>query len=513
MKTRNFRMQETFYHDVIAFNDALRHSIFPQDKVLAPWEDKGKRFGPGKVIRGIEKRNKIGGHRDDDLLVTFWNGVTRTVVKGNALWVPHKLYDRIVLELQMPISARKELSQNRCNLSMNEDLFDTNFWNPFYSLRNQLIYYPWWNNGMFYLPTYPLLTSLPRLLRSWPTLIFNRPDLFYGSLASDESRIGHIRRYPESKIEGSDLTTSELKDLVESQLRDHKNLQKNKKKDSSSSSSSSDDDSSSDFPKNQKNFSSGDFPHKSISAKSSKLRRHFRKRPKWSKNWPQSPQPRQHLQPCFKPTSPGHFSTWNKIEDQKLSIYDKINYQKIKSDRQDLIQHLKTPYVERSELAKYSPVIGRKDFDLNRHKDRILELERRSREVRASAWAQREDDRYKRSMYIENARRNKNLQRFEDEMRKQKKFDEKISKTLEAKSKINQDFRNAFYLKELENYHRQQAKFDWLQNRRKEQDQKMIEKVLQNDRLNQSRELGRQYRQSKHNQMIMQRSLSADYLR
>ena len=50
-------------------------------------------------------------------------------------------------------------------------------------------------------------------------------------------------------------------------------------------------------------------------------------------------------------------------------------------------------------------MIGRKDFDLNRHKDRILELERRSREVRASAWAQREDDRYKRSMYIENARR------------------------------------------------------------------------------------------------------------
>ena len=44
--------------------------------------------------------------KDDDLLVAFWNGKTRTVSRGVAIWIPERLYDRIVVELQMPVSMK-----------------------------------------------------------------------------------------------------------------------------------------------------------------------------------------------------------------------------------------------------------------------------------------------------------------------------------------------------------------------------------------------------------------------
>lgn len=47
-----------------------------------------------------------GDARDSDILVSFWNGKTVTVEKGVALWVPELLYDRIVVELQMPVCER-----------------------------------------------------------------------------------------------------------------------------------------------------------------------------------------------------------------------------------------------------------------------------------------------------------------------------------------------------------------------------------------------------------------------
>ena len=48
--------QETYVYDIISFDDAQRHSILPGDKVLAPWEPKSSRYGPGVVVEGQEKR-------------------------------------------------------------------------------------------------------------------------------------------------------------------------------------------------------------------------------------------------------------------------------------------------------------------------------------------------------------------------------------------------------------------------------------------------------------------------
>ena len=52
--------QETFLHDIISRDDALRHSILPGDKVVAPMEPEGEKYGPGVVIDGQEKRESAG---------------------------------------------------------------------------------------------------------------------------------------------------------------------------------------------------------------------------------------------------------------------------------------------------------------------------------------------------------------------------------------------------------------------------------------------------------------------
>ena len=35
--------------------------------------------------------------------------MTRTIEKGKAVWIPDGLFDRVVLELQMPVSCLKNL--------------------------------------------------------------------------------------------------------------------------------------------------------------------------------------------------------------------------------------------------------------------------------------------------------------------------------------------------------------------------------------------------------------------
>ncbi|XP_070537442.1 uncharacterized protein [Ptychodera flava] len=100
------RLQETAVFDIIAYDDALRHTVVPGDKVLAPWEKDGVRYGPGTVLEGVEGRLAGDAADSDFLVVNFFNGMTVNVPKQTALWVPLQLYDRISLELQMPSSAR-----------------------------------------------------------------------------------------------------------------------------------------------------------------------------------------------------------------------------------------------------------------------------------------------------------------------------------------------------------------------------------------------------------------------
>ena len=52
--------QETFIYDIISYDDAVRHAVLTQDKVLAPWDAEGEQFGPGIVIEGQERRSAEG---------------------------------------------------------------------------------------------------------------------------------------------------------------------------------------------------------------------------------------------------------------------------------------------------------------------------------------------------------------------------------------------------------------------------------------------------------------------
>ncbi|XP_060072510.1 uncharacterized protein LOC132552362 [Ylistrum balloti] len=107
-KYKETTYQDTFVYDLVDYEDAKRHTIITSDKVLAPWEPQGERFGPGVVIEGHEKRGSEGPD-DLQITVTFSNGRTERVAADTALWVPEEVYERLVLELKMPREARETL--------------------------------------------------------------------------------------------------------------------------------------------------------------------------------------------------------------------------------------------------------------------------------------------------------------------------------------------------------------------------------------------------------------------
>ncbi|XP_033889391.3 uncharacterized protein LOC117420013 isoform X1 [Acipenser ruthenus] len=108
------RLQETRLCDLVQYEDAVRCPVTPGDSVLAPWEPDLERYGPGTVLLGQESR----GHNSDaetseqGLVVNFWNGHTVRVRPGVAIQVPLQLYEFLVLELQMPLSARRKLQES-----------------------------------------------------------------------------------------------------------------------------------------------------------------------------------------------------------------------------------------------------------------------------------------------------------------------------------------------------------------------------------------------------------------
>ena len=59
-KFKETAYQDTFLYDIIDYEDAKRHTILTGDRVLAPWEPEGERYGPGVVLEGHEKRQAKG---------------------------------------------------------------------------------------------------------------------------------------------------------------------------------------------------------------------------------------------------------------------------------------------------------------------------------------------------------------------------------------------------------------------------------------------------------------------
>ncbi|XP_072128685.1 uncharacterized protein C11orf16 homolog isoform X5 [Mobula birostris] len=105
-------VQETALYDIIQYNEGMRHSVVPGDYVLAPWESDGNRYGPGKVITGIETRDPLQAVEDDEISVRFWNGKTVKVSKNVAMWIPPAMYERVLQELLTPLLSRHQLADD-----------------------------------------------------------------------------------------------------------------------------------------------------------------------------------------------------------------------------------------------------------------------------------------------------------------------------------------------------------------------------------------------------------------
>ncbi|XP_051496540.1 trichohyalin-like [Apus apus] len=99
--------QETPLYDILHYEDARQQPLAPGDRVLAPWEARAERFGPGIVLKVLENKEAHLAHNRRGVLVNFWNGQTKEVSSDQALRIPLPLSERIILELQMPLSARQ----------------------------------------------------------------------------------------------------------------------------------------------------------------------------------------------------------------------------------------------------------------------------------------------------------------------------------------------------------------------------------------------------------------------
>ncbi|XP_048355384.1 uncharacterized protein LOC125434273 isoform X2 [Sphaerodactylus townsendi] len=104
-----FRMQETPLYDVIHHEDGRWQPVAPGDRVLAPWEKKGNRYGPGTVLQITETGLAHSAFKNSEVLVSFWNGKTKKVPMDIVVRIPLPVSERIILELQMPLAARQML--------------------------------------------------------------------------------------------------------------------------------------------------------------------------------------------------------------------------------------------------------------------------------------------------------------------------------------------------------------------------------------------------------------------
>ena len=59
-KFKESSTQATHLYDIISYTDALRHSLYPGDKVLAPRLPEGESFAPATVLEGHEDRSIQG---------------------------------------------------------------------------------------------------------------------------------------------------------------------------------------------------------------------------------------------------------------------------------------------------------------------------------------------------------------------------------------------------------------------------------------------------------------------
>ncbi|KAI5623934.1 hypothetical protein C0J50_16615 [Silurus asotus] len=101
--------------DMLNITQAHTHNIVPGDTVLAPWEPQMNRYGPGRVVSGMEVRDPLKGGVGDGLVVLFWNEIRSHIPKNLAVWIPASLHERIIRELQSNVFRAGCLNHSHCN--------------------------------------------------------------------------------------------------------------------------------------------------------------------------------------------------------------------------------------------------------------------------------------------------------------------------------------------------------------------------------------------------------------
>uniref|UniRef100_A0A6Q2XZ80 DUF4537 domain-containing protein n=1 Tax=Esox lucius TaxID=8010 RepID=A0A6Q2XZ80_ESOLU len=106
--------------DMLNHTQAHMHSLVPGDAVLSPWEPDLHRYGPGRVVSGMERRDLLTGKESGTgLQVLLWDGRVTQVPGGLAVWIPAPQHERIIRELQrIPPwpCCRDSLLCTRCNV-------------------------------------------------------------------------------------------------------------------------------------------------------------------------------------------------------------------------------------------------------------------------------------------------------------------------------------------------------------------------------------------------------------
>ncbi|MCJ8733258.1 hypothetical protein PDJAM_G00221280 [Pangasius djambal] len=107
--------QLTCQPDMVNITQAHDNSIVPGDTVLAPWEPQMSRYGPGRVVSGMEVRDPLKGGVGDGLDVLFWNGIRLHVPKNLAVWIPASHHEQIIRELQSNVFRPGCLNHSHCS--------------------------------------------------------------------------------------------------------------------------------------------------------------------------------------------------------------------------------------------------------------------------------------------------------------------------------------------------------------------------------------------------------------
>lgn len=63
--------QPTCQPDMVNITKGYGHSIVPGDAVLAPFEPQMSRYGPGRIVSGMELRDPLKGKTCSSNLITF----------------------------------------------------------------------------------------------------------------------------------------------------------------------------------------------------------------------------------------------------------------------------------------------------------------------------------------------------------------------------------------------------------------------------------------------------------